>query len=264
MNRCPDVIEYKTLGQMLKGSRCSKKISIEELSSITKIHKTLIHSLENDEYLNLPNRIYVLGFLKSISEALDINLNTAVEFYEDREICEEVPPPVITEEALPEKVVSFEWPLFFKNKKTVKVKWLAAIVGFILSILFISPLLIEKNRSVTDEPNQIQKYIVKRKVASQERSVVIEGSLRVGINAKYAGSWITFKVDKNPIRRLNLKKGTSIVLIGEKIKLTLGNHKAFEVLNNNVVVDIPQNKKNKVINLAFPQKKTQPSLESDT
>lgn len=264
MNNCPDVIKYKTLGEMLQVSRRSKRISIEELSFTTKIHKTLIHSLENNDFLNLPNRVYILGFLKSISEALDINLKTAVELYEAREIFEETPSPVVIEEVVPERVVSFECPLFFKNKKTVKVKWLAASICIVLSMLFISPLIIEKNRTVADKSNEISNNIVKRKVASQQQTVVIEGSLRVGINAKYAGSWISFKVDKNPIRRLNLKKGTSIVLIGEKIKLTLGNHKAFEILNNNVVVDIPQNKKNKVINLAFPQKNNQPRLESDT
>ena len=264
MNNCSDVIEYKTLGEMLKNSRRSKKISIEELSSITKIHKTLIHSLENNEFLNLPNRVYVLGFLKSISEALDINLQKAVELYETREIFEDISPPFAIEEVIPEKFVSFESPLFFKNKITVKVKWLALGICLIMSMLFVSPLLIEKNLSVAGKSNELSKNIVKRKVASQEQTVVIEGSLRVGISAKYAGSWISFKVDKNPIRRLNLKKGTSIVLIGEKIKLTLGNHKAFEILNNNVVVAIPKDKKNKVINLAFPQKNTPIRLDSDT
>ena len=58
---------YTQLGELLTRARIEKNITVEELSSITKIHKSLILSLENNQLENLPNRIYVLGFLKSLS-----------------------------------------------------------------------------------------------------------------------------------------------------------------------------------------------------
>ena len=69
----------KTLGSLIRDSRLKCKISINELSSRTKIHKTLLLHLENDRYEKLPSKIYVAGFLKLISSCIDFDLKEAQE-----------------------------------------------------------------------------------------------------------------------------------------------------------------------------------------
>lgn len=247
---------------MLYEARLTRNITIEDLSIRTKIHKTLIHSLENDDFPNLPNRVYILGFLKSMSEELRFNVKDAIALY-DLLLLRELHAAPVEEKVdapIPDKVVFF-------NKRKIKLKWLVAGVLLFVVLIIISPLLVEMKASDTTKvTSELKKKTsqtqVKRKIA-EERAVLLQGSIKISINAKNGNSWISFKVDKNPIRQLTLKKGSSIVLTGEKIRLTIGNQKALEIYDNNEIVSVVKNNKGKAIVISFPQKKNEKKVESD-
>lgn len=253
---------YQSLGEMLYKARLAQNITIEDLSTRTKIHKTLIHSLENDDFPNLPNRVYIQGFLKSMSEELRFNVKDAVALY-DLLLLRELNATPVEEKIdtpIPDKFIFF-------NKRKIKLKWLVVAVLLFVVLIIISPLLVEMKASdtsnvVTETKKKITRTQTKRKVAG-ENIVVLQGSIKVSINAKNGNSWVSFKVDKNPIRQLTLKKGSSIVLTGEKIRLTLGNYKALEIYDNNEIVSVTKNSKNKAVVVSFPQKKNEKKAESD-
>lgn len=253
---------YQSLGEMLYKARMARNITIEDLSTRTKIHKTLIHSLENDDFPNLPNRVYILGFLKSMSEELRFNVKDAVALYDLLLLRELHAAPVEEkiEAPIPDKFIFF-------NKRKIKVKWLVAAVLLFVTLVIISPLLVEMKASdttnvVSETKKKTTRGLANSKVV-KENLVVLQGSIKVSINAKNGNSWISFKVDKNPVRQLTLKKGSSIVLTGEKIRLTLGNFKALEIYDNNEIVSVKKNNKGKSVVVSFPQKKDEKKAESD-
>jgi transcriptional regulator with XRE-family HTH domain len=251
-----------SLGKMLKEARFEKNITIEELSVITKIHKRLIQTLEKDDFLNFPNRVYIIGFLKSMSEELGFNLDEAIGLYEmqswknkQRHI-----PDVIEDKPIPDKTVIFHLPFFFKKNIKIKLKWLVPGCLLLALLIIISPLLFEMNRPVEMEASTkvgSHKYKNRQNINNNKpnrKIAYIQGPQKVSITAKNGNSWISFSVDKNPVRQLTLRKGSSIILSGDKIRLTVGNFKALEVKSNNVVVNNFKSNKNKTASISFPQK----------
>ena len=70
----------KTIGQILKKSRLEKKYSTENLEKITKIKLSFIEAIEDNDWEKLPSFSTVLGFVKSISNALDLEESAMVSF----------------------------------------------------------------------------------------------------------------------------------------------------------------------------------------
>lgn len=68
----------KTIGQILKDARIAKKYSLMHVEGMTKIKSGFIDSIEKERWEALPPFPTVLGFVKSISTALDIDPKMAV------------------------------------------------------------------------------------------------------------------------------------------------------------------------------------------
>lgn len=242
-----------SLGKMLNQARLDKNISIQDLSMITKIHKTLIQSLENDEIENLPNRIYVLGFLKAISEALNCDLQKTIYLYEMSLM-------KLVECNISEESTLIEAP---ESKiKIIKVKWLLTCIVLVVIILIASPFFIQAenknaNKATTAKVVTSTNYskIKHQKNIVMPRPPVQASSYNVSLSAVHGVSWISFQVDKNPVRKLTLKKGSNIILKGESVRLVLGNYKALVIKNNKEIVSIKKNINGDIAKINFPQEK---------
>jgi len=68
----------KTIGVFLKDARTSKNLSLDEVATKTKINLKLLTHLEGDQLTNLPNKTYVVGFVKSYAKHLDLNEEEAL------------------------------------------------------------------------------------------------------------------------------------------------------------------------------------------
>lgn len=68
----------KTIGEILKTARASKKMSFQKLEEKTKIKSDFIKALENEEWNNLPAFPTVLGFVKSLAAQLGVDVKGAV------------------------------------------------------------------------------------------------------------------------------------------------------------------------------------------
>lgn len=256
-----DSEENLSLGKMLNQARLDKNLSVIDLSLVTKIHKTLIHSLENDEIENLPNRIYVLGFLKSISEVLNCDLEKAVYLYEtslmkfnESNNAEETTPDDVSDKGLPNNI--------FSLNRFGKEKWLLSSFIIFVILLMMSPLFFQSNTTKVKKETVAKDLTVSKQAKAKPkteivmaRPVVHPSSYNVSISATYGVSWISFQVDKNPMRKMTLKKGSSIILKGESIRLVLGNYKALVIKNNKEIVTVKKNINGDVAKMNFPQEK---------
>lgn len=68
-------------GEILKKAREERKRTLYEVSSATKINKTVIQALEEEEVALLPSDIYVLSFMKKYAAFLEIEYSPIEEMY---------------------------------------------------------------------------------------------------------------------------------------------------------------------------------------
>ncbi len=61
----------RTIGEILKSARVTKKISLSDMESKTKIKKDFIKALEEEDWKSLPPFPTILGFVKSIASVLN-------------------------------------------------------------------------------------------------------------------------------------------------------------------------------------------------
>jgi cytoskeletal protein RodZ len=71
-----------TLGEKLKKLRSDKRISLGEVSRVTKIRLEYLECLEEGRYQGLPADVYVRGFLKSYGEFLLVDEENLIRLYE--------------------------------------------------------------------------------------------------------------------------------------------------------------------------------------
>ncbi len=72
--------EINTIGAFLKNNREKCGLSMEEVSSRTKINITMLNLLEDDKLKTLPSKAYVAGYVKAYCKELDIDLKEALRF----------------------------------------------------------------------------------------------------------------------------------------------------------------------------------------
>ena len=68
-------------GKDLKNLREALGIELEEIFQVTKISPTALAAIESDDVGNLPPKIYLISFLKSYAEALQLDPKQVVEGY---------------------------------------------------------------------------------------------------------------------------------------------------------------------------------------
>lgn len=71
-----------TLGEKIRKLRNDKRISLNEVSRVTRIQIGYLESLENGEYDKLPADVYVKGFLRSYAEFLGVDDQVFIKLYE--------------------------------------------------------------------------------------------------------------------------------------------------------------------------------------
>lgn len=120
----------ETLGEFLRYHREQKLISLEELSMKTKIRIQQLANLEQNNFMELPNAVYLKGFIKSICNELDVNVELALKYLNENTIAE-----TAIEDALefltPGKEIKrlpFDFKFFNRPKIKVNQKLLVASV----------------------------------------------------------------------------------------------------------------------------------------
>lgn len=127
-----DVTKINSLGELIKFHRESKNISIKDLSAKTKIRRTQLESLEENNFHELPSRVYLLGYLKTLSRELKMDFNGALKFLEEINLKEEA----LVFLPLGKKIEPAEFK-FNEKSSSNKVMLMALILCFGLALAFI-------------------------------------------------------------------------------------------------------------------------------
>lgn len=63
----------KTIGEILKSARVSRKLTLTDLSRLTKISLTTLKALEKNQFNTLPSSTYIQGFIKNYAQAVRLD-----------------------------------------------------------------------------------------------------------------------------------------------------------------------------------------------
>ena len=74
------------LGKKIKEKRLSLGYSIEDVSGISRVSGKYIEAIEKSDRDNLPQEVYLVGFLSLVLKALKLNVKELIEDYKDKEI----------------------------------------------------------------------------------------------------------------------------------------------------------------------------------
>lgn len=83
-----------SIGGLLKSERETRDLSIEEVSSTTRIPRRTLESLEDDRFEDLPSGVFVRGFIKAYASAVDIDANEVLARFDERQPRTTVTPPL--------------------------------------------------------------------------------------------------------------------------------------------------------------------------
>jgi cytoskeletal protein RodZ len=83
----------ESIGAKLQGTRESKGYSIEQVARETHIAKRFIEAMEAEDFEEFPGEPYLLGFLRTYANFLDLDGDELVTLYKNTQI-QEAPPPM--------------------------------------------------------------------------------------------------------------------------------------------------------------------------
>ena len=85
----------ETVGSTLRQQREKKRMSIAEVSRVTRIPVSTLESIEQDHFDDLPGEVFVKGFLKSYAQSVGLQADEIVARYTaSRRVSSVVPLPV--------------------------------------------------------------------------------------------------------------------------------------------------------------------------
>lgn len=70
------------LGLFLKRERENKSLTIEHLARVTRLRTNYIEALENEEWISLPDQVFIKGFLKTYTRALGLDYEQVMKQFE--------------------------------------------------------------------------------------------------------------------------------------------------------------------------------------
>jgi curved DNA-binding protein CbpA len=76
--------EESWTGPTLRRIRESRRITLEDLSDYTRISRTYLHALEEENFSKLPAVVYVRGFLQQVSKRLKLPVDQVTRQYLER------------------------------------------------------------------------------------------------------------------------------------------------------------------------------------
>jgi len=131
----------KETGELLKNRRLEKKLSLEEISSQTKIQLSILKNLEEGRLENLKNKTYTKGFLRQYAKALQMDGDELIALFEKETsvaVAAPTPEPVTAlkaEDPIQEKT-NVLW--FRAPSKIITLAGVVMIVGLGTAIYFFS------------------------------------------------------------------------------------------------------------------------------
>lgn len=241
--------EKESLGAYLRRERGVRNISLDEISATTKINQTLLTFLEEDRHENLPNPIFVKGYLKAYASHVGLDPKDVITRFNERN-------------QLNEKKSLHLVPTPIENKKIDYTKsfpkrlyWL--LFGLItIGIAVLASTLSNKHQGAIDttatlSTETVAKAIQPEVIATTEERKPTKEELKPSLTSPIAQAlqiqtikpvWLKIQIDNHPTYSQRLVSNKEIQLKGEKeIKIYISDRSAVKLTHNGNLLDYSGN-----------------------
>ena len=115
-------MSVNSIGQVLRDTRLSQSKNIQEISQILRIRQIYLDAIENNDFAQLPGKIYIIGFIKTYAEYLQLDSEEIIRAYKSGDLVETINtdlvfPTIVPEDGMP-------------NKLTLLLGFMIAIAGY--------------------------------------------------------------------------------------------------------------------------------------
>ncbi|OPY57214.1 MAG: cytoskeletal protein RodZ [Pelotomaculum sp. PtaU1.Bin035] len=221
------------IGQKLKEARENRGLTLESVEGETKIRRKYLQAMEDEQFQLLPGPVYAKSFLKNYARFLALNVEEALETYNE----------YFTAETPMEPAVDYS-----KTEKNTNIqkrpRWfyfVAAAVIVVAGVVFLINYVtgIPGGNNVADNNKGGAEISEQAPLApGQQNPALLQqtagaSNVSLDLNVKNNRCWMQVMVDGNPAFEGTLSAGQSKRFEGkEKINITLGNAGVVEALFN--------------------------------
>jgi cytoskeletal protein RodZ len=202
----------ESLGDQLRKAREERGIDIKSISKETNIAPKYIEALENNDYDKFPSETYLLGFLRSYGNYLNIDDEKLLQHYRAEQISESQPP--LEELTRPTGGMKFKFS-WNREKTFLLAKGLAslAVMGMVVYGLYLGLEALQSNSGIT--PHNKEQKEISRKPDSREKTQKIEFTRQRAETLLKKKELVTFQVENREygIRLLQIRKTQNQALI---------------------------------------------------
>ncbi|MBW1678698.1 MAG: helix-turn-helix domain-containing protein [Deltaproteobacteria bacterium] len=235
----------ESLGERLRKGREEKNISLEEVARTTKISKSVLRALENDQYNSLPAPVFVRGFIRFYSRYAGLNEKELLSLYA------EVNASKISDDSQEKEKNRKKTG---RNKLLLSLILLTGLVILLTHLFFVKPSL--EVKTVSEPQKKLER--VESETPSPKEKVVIEertsspASIPIEMVVKcQAITWMEIIIDNGPPFEVTLFRGDKVSWEGEeKIELKIGNAGGIKMVVNGILLK-PFGKPGEVVKLVF-------------
>lgn len=239
--------KIKSIGKKLKDIMEERRVTIDELYKETKIRKCFIEALLNGEEEKLPDKVFVIGFIKAICNYLKVDSKSLVEEYKSYKELDVINPPQ-------------------KEKKRGIITISSLFIAFFVLLFFVIFLILrfEQNRVVeieTLKKEDIKKIPMIEKEVSKKEPVIEKQDKKELLELKANSRCYIELFDEN--KKLLLKREMSeneaLSFKGKSFLITVGDSSAIEIFYEGKEIPI-ERKKGKVLRNIVIGEKNEPSI----
>lgn len=241
----------KLFGSRLKETIDEKGVSVEEISKATKIRKILIEAVINGNRDNLPDEVFVIGYLKAILDFLKVDPQSYIDEYKSLNVSKN-----LSED---NKKVVYS-PLSQIKTKSYLFLWIS-IVFFILifSALFLFRTSDKKNiwfsfkkNSKLENMKTVKEGNILNSLSDKQSELKDEEKNKTLINKlpqdgliikAFSQCWIElFDGSSKVLLKREVTEGEKLVFKGKSFKITLGDSSAVKLFFEGKEISFPQEK----------------------
>ena len=250
-------LEDKTtlsFGRYLQAIRLEKAISLEMVSKETRIRKDILVMIEEENHDQLPDSVFVKGFLRAYAKAIDADGDEAVRRYNSRlQVIQKIQK---SESDLRKSSTKF-WPRLILSIVTLMCLIFLSVFG--VSIFLKTPatdkeqplqtskqeITPEKSEALPSPPPSPEIIEEAKKETKVEKNLL----LKIVANEK---TWMKVIIDDKERKEYSLEAGDNLSLEADSgYNLLIGNAGGVELLLNDNPVSL-QGKSGQVVNVQIP------------
>ena len=230
------------VGELLRKKREESGHDLHEISNILKIRYKILKAIEDEEFEELPEEVYVKGYIREYSKILNIDPEIAIKAY-----IQQISPPQDENKEMPEDEI------VYKKKLKIRYVLIPALSMLIITIIF---LLFQSSREKLEMPpptpeteKEIPSPFVETK---QEISLTVVETPHILEVLATDTTWFSVNIDNNSTKDILLKPGESVKFQAKnEFSLKIGNAGGVKLIFDGKEIE-KLGEKNQVIKLNLP------------